>query len=456
MRKSIPFCLSLTLFILLLTYMASPAPAVAAGYSFQTGVVTASAAEVYAEAYQDSAVISRMAQGAEYPVLGFSAGDTLRSIHTVKPKETLYVIAQSYQVTVSSLKQWNHLAGDNITVGQKLSIPDTYVQLQLLGGRKGWVRHSKLRFKKQSALIFGWNFGTNAATLIRQSSRPNLNVVSPRWFVINSGPSVVTINENAGYVQAMHNRGKRVWPLLGNRFDATLTYTVLSDAAKRHKLVIKLRDSLIRTGADGVNVDFENIDLRNRQDFVNFIKELKAALAPKGKIVSVDVTRTNPDPNWSGSFDRAALGRAADYLIMMGYEEHWGGSSHPGPVASLPWVRGGITELMKDVPSHKIILGIPFYTRQWVTDQATGKVTSTDLTMQGAVNRIKSNHAQIQWDPAASQRYAAYTVNGKLHQLWLEDELSTRLRYDLVKQYRLKGVAAWYVGAETPDIWRLF
>lgn len=62
------------------------------------------------------------------------------------------------------------------------------------------------------------------------------------------------------------------------------------------------------------------------------------------------------------------LGKAADYIVMMGYDEHWAGSSIAGSVASLPWVRDGLLELMKEVPSHKIILGVPYYTREWVTN----------------------------------------------------------------------------------------
>ncbi|MEK1830137.1 glycosyl hydrolase family 18 protein [Priestia megaterium] len=150
---------------------------------------------------------------------------------------------------------------------------------------------------------------------------------------------------------------------------------MLSNQAKRKKLVSSIESSLVKTNSDGINVDFENINIKNKQDFVLFIKELKAALKPHGMTISVDVTRENNDPFWSGSFDRKQIGQVADYVIMMGYEEHWGGSQVPGSVASLPWVKEGTQLLMKDVPAHKILLGVPFYTREWKTDLSTKKLS---------------------------------------------------------------------------------
>ncbi|WP_445506146.1 glycosyl hydrolase family 18 protein [Niallia sp. 03190] len=218
-------------------------------------------------------------------------------------------------------------------------------------------------------------------------NKKNLDVVSPRWFSLNSSENVVTVSANAKYVQAAHASGKQVWPLLGNKFDPVLTDSIISNPQKRQKLVSTLRDSLIQSNSDGINVDFENIDIKNKQDFVLFISELKTALKPSGIVVSVDVTRTNNDPFWSGSFDRKELGKIADYIIMMGYDEYWSGGTQSGSVATLPWVEEGIQLLMSDVPSHKIILGVPFFTREWVTNLSTNKVKSIDRTMT-EVNQI--------------------------------------------------------------------
>ena len=169
----------------------------------------------------------------------------------------------------------------------------------------------------------------------QQLNHSNLNVVSPRWYTLSNSGNFVSIAADTKYLKDAHSKGKKVWPLFGNKFDPVLTDLVLSNATKRQKLVSALKDSLVQTNSDGINVDFENIDPKNKQDFVRFVTELKKALQPHGIKVSVDVTRENMDPFWSGSLDRKALGKVADYIIMMGYDEHWGGSPVAGSVASI-------------------------------------------------------------------------------------------------------------------------
>jgi spore germination protein YaaH len=302
----------------------------------------------------------------------------------------------------------------------------------------------------------GWTHNESKENYTQQIKQPNLNVVSPRSYTLKDSGNFVSVSADAKFVQNAHKQGKQVWQLIGNQFDPVLTGSVLGNTKKRQKLVSALRDSLVKTKSDGINVDFENIDPKNKKDFVLFIGELKKALKPHGIKVSVDVTRENEDPFWSKSLDRKALGKIADYIIIMGYDEHWGGSPVAGSVSSLPWIKEGTKLLMKEVPAHKIILAVPFYTREWVTDLSTKKVKSHDLTM-AEVNKIISSHKLKKvWDKKTQQNYVEYTSKGEKHQIWIEDKKSMKLRIDLVKQNHLGGVSAWYLGSETPDIWDVY
>lgn len=208
------------------------------------------------------------------------------------------------------------------------------------------------------------------------------------------------------------------------------------------------------TKSQGINVDFENIDPKNKQDYVVFIQELKQSLNSYDIAVSVDVSRENADPFWSGSLDRAALGKAADYIIMMGYDEHWATSQKAGSVASIPWTREGIELLMKEVPAHKIILGVPFYTREWITN-SSGQVRSIDRTILETEKLIKEKGLRNKWDPQTLQNYVEFYENAEKHQIWIEDKKSMQYRYDLVKEFHLRGTAAWYVGGGPEDIWQI-
>ncbi|MFY0758287.1 LysM peptidoglycan-binding domain-containing protein [Metabacillus dongyingensis] len=474
--------------------------------TLQIGSVKGSSVNVYASPKLSSAVTAVLQKGEEYPLIQSAAGDSADAItHKVTSGNTLWKLANQYGTSVQELKRLNGLKNEKISlgqtikipqsvqvhqvisgdtlwkitnkygvtindvtklnvlkttqlkIGQKLKIPVYYYEVQLLGGKKGWVKKSHLQVKTSKRVVMGWSFNGTSNTYIQQmKNKPNLNVVSPRWFTLSQSESGVTVKTDPAYTKAAHDAGKKVWPLLGNNFDPVLTDLIISNPQKRQKLISALQTALIKSKSDGINVDFENIDIKNKQDYVSFIRELKTALKPHGIIVSVDVTRTSADPFWSGSLDRKELGKLADYVIMMGYDEHWGGGPKAGSVASLPWVEEGIKLLMKDVPSHKIILAVPFYTREWVTDLSSNELRSIDRSMSEVNRIISSKGLKKVWDPKASQYFVQFTEKGEKHQLWIEDKKSIELRMKMMKENHLGGAAAWYIGSETSDIWDVY
>lgn len=115
---------------------------------------------------------------------------------------------------------------------------------------------------------------------------------------------------------------------------------------------------------DGINVDFENVDPADREGLTAFVTSLTATLHALGAVVSVDVS---PDlgTDWTDAFDYAKLGAVSDYMVLMGYEEHWNGDPKAGSVASLPWVEKALDTMLSEVVRAKTILALPLYTRDW-------------------------------------------------------------------------------------------
>lgn len=302
-------------------------------------------------------------------------------------------------------------------------------------------------------IVMGWNAFGNTDTFIKQNSNsPNLNVVSPRWFTLANTERMLSGSVDPRYVDWAHKTGKQVWPLFGNKFDTALTNSVLSNEEKRQRLVETIRQTLVQYKVDGINVDFQNMDIKNKKHFVSFIRELEKALDRHDIVVSVDVTRHNPDPFWSGSYDRHNLGKAADYIVLMAYEEHYAAGSKAGPVASIPWVKEGIKLLLKEVPAKKIILAVPFYTREWVTNLDNKSMTNYDRTMEAVEFQIAQKRLSKKWDKKAEQRFVDYVENGARHQIWIEDDKSMEKRINLVKKYNLAGIAAWAIGQESSNL----
>ena len=144
-------------------------------------------------------------------------------------------------------------------------------------------------------------------------------------------------------------------------------------------------------------------------------------------------------------------GKVVDYVIIMGYDEHYVGSD-AGSVASLPWVEQGVKDTLSEVAAQRTILAIPFYTRLWKTTDG-GALTSEAIGMDQAQQTISDNGAETYWDKKTSQNYGTYEGDGATYQIWLEDSKSIAEKVKLIKKYKLAGVAEWKLGFENSGIW---
>ena len=202
-------------------------------------------------------------------------------------------------------------------------------------------------------------------------------------------------------------------------------------------------------GMDGINVDFESLSEDVGIHFLEFLRELSIECHKNNLVLSVD----NPVPeDFTSHYDRAEQGRVVDYVIIMGYDEHYVGSE-AGSVASLPWVEQGIQDTLDEVPAKRVINAIPFYTRLWRT--TGGNVTSEAIGMDQAQQTIADNNVETYWDKTTSQNYGKYDIDNSTYQIWLEDAQSVAEKVKLVSKYDLAGVSAWKLGFENNGIWQV-
>ena len=282
-----------------------------------------------------------------------------------------------------------------------------------------------------------------------------VNVISPTWLSLRDRSGTISNKIDYSYIQWAKEKGFKIWPLFGNQFDPELTSDFLNNALARESAIKGVLKLILDNGLDGINIDFENVFLKDRDKLVQFVRELVPIFHQHGLLVSMDVTVLSTSENWSLCYDRQALGEALDYVAVMTYDEHWSSSPVSGSVASLAWVERGIHQLLEEVPAEKLILGIPFYTRLWTetpTDEGM-KVSSQALGMKAVNDLVEKYKLQKIWDETAGQHYVEYQIDGKTHKIWIEDSESIILKSDLVNKYNLAGAAAWRRGFETPDIW---
>lgn len=283
-----------------------------------------------------------------------------------------------------------------------------------------------------------------------------MNVIAPTWFSLNDNEGNFRSFASSDYVKRAHDKGLQVWGVLddfnynnevGGGIDV---YSVLSSTTKRQKLAQSIADTAVTLGMDGINLDFERIGVDSGIHYVQFLRELSVLCRSNGLVLSVD----NYVPfNFNDYYRLDIQGQVVDYVIIMGYDEHWHGSGEPGSVASIDYVSNGIDKTLEEVPAQKVINALPFYTILWKSDGGT--VTDSYLTIANTADFLSHINTQPAWDETTCQNYAEWTEGTATYQIWLEDAESIAVKLNVMRAKNMGGVAVWRLGYGTSEIWEL-
>lgn len=306
--------------------------------------------------------------------------------------------------------------------------------------------------------------GNETIASVLQNTK-GINVISPTWFYLSDNQGNIASLASRSYVEYCHRNDIEVWALVSNLENTEVdTASVLSRTSLRQNLVNQLVSAAIEYDLDGLNVDMEALEKEAGEGYLQFIRELSLKCANNEIVLSVD----NYVPtDYTAFYDRAEQSLFADYIVIMAYDEHYVGSGE-GSVASLGFVRDGVTNTLKEVPAEQIILGCPFYTRIWAltpkdktqdseqeaaADDLSYELTSEAVGMNTTQRRIELNGAQQIWSAEAGQYYAEYVNDGVTYKVWVEDAASVEKKLEVMKSNKLAGVSFWKLGFETDSIW---
>lgn len=321
---------------------------------------------------------------------------------------------------------------------------------------------------KEEKINMGWHQVTlkeaNSKVASVLSATKGLNVISPTWFYLNDNEGNLMNLADAEYVKYCHDQGVDVWALVSNleNEDADAE-AVLSYTSKRTNMVNQLIAAAIQYNFDGINVDFEALSEEAADGYLQFIRELSLKCKNNGIILSVD----NYVPmDYNAFYNRKEQANFADYIVIMGYDEHWAGSDE-GSVASIGFVTKGIEDTLKEVPENQVILGAPFFTRVWIEtpkeadndmdaakeDYVPYDLSSNAVNMEEAWNMAEVNGVEPVWSDADGQYYAEYSKDNITYKIWLEDTRSMELRLQAATEKKLAGMSFWKLGLEDSRIW---
>lgn len=281
------------------------------------------------------------------------------------------------------------------------------------------------------------------------SNTKGVNVIAPTWFMLTDNQGNYESLADKNYVDRAHSMGLQVWAVLDNfnKGENVQSEILFASMAARKKLIASLMQDAKTYGFDGINLDVEGIKASAGPHYVQFIRELSIDCRKEGLVLSID---SYVPASYSAFYNWAEQGRVADYVVMMGYDEHYAGGE-AGSVASIGYERQGIEDLLKQVPKEKLISAIPFYTRIWKED-ASG-TTSQSLGIADAKAWVEDNQVELYWQDDLGQYYGETQKDGVNYEIWMEEERSLALKMQLIRDNGLAGVACWRLGLEPADIW---
>lgn len=323
---------------------------------------------------------------------------------------------------------------------------------------------------KDEPISLGWHQVTSPEANdkianVLQSTK-GINVVSPTWFYLNDNDGNLFSLADKDYVDYCHKNDVEVWALVSNleNPDADTTY-VLTHTSTRDYLTNQIISAAIEYNFDGINLDFEALSGEVGDAYIQFIRELSIKCENNDLVLSVD----NYVPSsYTAFYNRKEQAVFADYVIIMGYDEHTSISEDIGSVASIGFVEKGVTDTLLEVPPEQTILAMPFYTRIWELTPKAGSgedvqsasedyipytFTCFEEGMQTVENRYTENGAQAVWSEEDGQYVAEYQKDGKTYKMWIENESSLEEKLKIMKQHQLAGAAYWKLGFERPSAW---
>lgn len=312
----------------------------------------------------------------------------------------------------------------------------------------------------EGKVCLGWHSiggaGGNSTLESTVVNAKSMNVIAPTWFSLSDNEGSYESFASSDYVTRAHNMGLEVWGVLddfnyNNVNNAGISvYEVLSSTTKRNRLISTLVQEAVAVGLDGINLDFERVTEDCGEHYAQFVRELSVQCRLNGLTFSVD----NYVPfNFNEYLRRDVQGKVADYVIIMGYDEHWHGSGDPGSVASLGYVSNGIDKTLESVPKEKVVNALPFYSILWKTEGAN--VTDDYLTLNNTQDFLARVGQEGVWDEETQQLYVEWISGNTKYQLWAETEESIMVKLNVMRAKEIAGVAVWRLGYGTPAVWEM-
>jgi spore germination protein YaaH len=299
-----------------------------------------------------------------------------------------------------------------------------------------------------------WNGDTSSLDDLSAHAN-SINTIAPFWATLHADGTVTTRGgkDHMPVVRLAHSRNVTTLLMVNNadqNHPNDGIHAVLSNPVVRRIAINNLEAFIKRYGLDGINIDFEMVPAKDRDNLTAFFRKLSARFKPEGLIVSADVfPKHNEENDVAAAYDYAKLAQYADQIILMTYDYHAGWNG-PGAIAGIPYVKRDLKYALKFIPSNKLYLGFAGYGYDW-SENGTKSLEYSDVK-----KLVAKYDPTLQWDDVTeSPHFNYFDQNGLYHQVWYENSKSLKYKIDLVNRYDLAGLALWRLGDEDPACWQV-
>ncbi len=298
-----------------------------------------------------------------------------------------------------------------------------------------------------------------------------ISIIAPQAFSVDEDGIIWgAVDPRVIELAAKYKAG--VMPLIVNPgFDQQMLHRLLVNERARQRAISSMVELCEHHKFLGIQFDFENLHLNDRDAFTQFYRETAQALHQKGYQLSVAVVHRPEEyagptgyfkwlfENWRAGYDLAELAKIGDFISVMTYSQHTRRTT-PGPNAGIPWVTQVVEYFLKFMPPEKLSLGIPLGSQHWYTALdtvryfANARSWSSSLDYRSASMLVERFKAKVEWNDAQQVPYTIFDNGGLFEYIYFEDARSFKAKYDLMKQYKLRGFSAWVLGNEDSAVWK--
>ena len=310
------------------------------------------------------------------------------------------------------------------------------------------------KYPSRPPVIFGFHvpWDENSLTSLKANSA-HLTHVLAEWLILQNGAGDLQDHTEVPVVEWSRETNMPVLAVVTNfrddRWRAEELHQILSHPAARRRLADNIYASVRKYKLAGVNIDFEQVPVSDRNALTAFMRQLHNALKPEGLMLTQDVPTDDPHVP---AYDMRALAALNDYVIPMVYDEHFSDGA-PGPVASLPWLRTQLQEVLRVLPPEKTVIGLGNFGYDWTLGSTRGAV---EIGFYDVISRANQYHGKIEWHAGLKNPSLRYSKKGTEHEVWFTDALTGLNSVLEVHRQGFAGVSFWRMGAEDPALRSLF